>query len=220
LEAWLHSILCQIEASFPEPPTLADVRSYGVNAFCWCNHCHHHAVLLVAIQLPFGGWAYCAYTWRTMSTIRHAAHERMLTMRLPLAFLSSLLFYSAAYAAECDTPLPDDVKIIPPSSSVPANLAKFSGQWGPAKWDDKLCHNMIVEEVTDDGKASVIYSWSVFKDWYVNKPGYRRITFDLVGDKLISSGKRAIIKYWMVGDEIHGTYQTGTFISQIVLKRH
>lgn len=35
----------------PEPPTLADVRSYGVDVFCWCNRCHHHAVLPIAILI-------------------------------------------------------------------------------------------------------------------------------------------------------------------------
>jgi len=155
-----------------------------------------------------------------MSTIRHPTHERALTMRLSLAFLNALLFYSAAYAAKCDTPLPDDVKIVPPSSSVPANLAKFSGQWGPAKWDDKLCHNLIVEEIDAYGNARVVYSWGVFEDWFIKKLGYRRMSFENVNDKLIHSDKNRVIKYWLVGDDLHGTYQTGTIISQIVLKRH
>jgi hypothetical protein len=31
-----------------EPPTLADVQGYGIDIFCWCNHCHHNAVVPVA----------------------------------------------------------------------------------------------------------------------------------------------------------------------------
>lgn len=35
----------------PEPPTLADVQSYGVGVFCWCNRCHHNAVLHVYLLI-------------------------------------------------------------------------------------------------------------------------------------------------------------------------
>jgi hypothetical protein len=35
----------------PEPPTLADVQSYSVDVFCWCNRCRHHAVLSVAVLI-------------------------------------------------------------------------------------------------------------------------------------------------------------------------
>jgi len=39
----------------PEPPTLADVRSYGVDVFCWCNRFCHHAVLPVAVRIAHCG---------------------------------------------------------------------------------------------------------------------------------------------------------------------
>jgi hypothetical protein len=39
----------------PIPPTLAQVQGYGVDVFCWCNRCHHHAVLPVAVLI-----AHCA----------------------------------------------------------------------------------------------------------------------------------------------------------------
>ena len=35
----------------PEPPILADIRSYGVDVFAWCNRCHHHAVLPIAVLI-------------------------------------------------------------------------------------------------------------------------------------------------------------------------
>ena len=155
-----------------------------------------------------------------MSIDRRPPQHRTPTVSLCVVVLMSSLFVNVSYAAECDTPLPDDVKIIPPSASVPAKLAKFSGRWGPARWDGKLCHNLVVEELTDDGKARAVYSWGVFKDWHVNKPGYRRWTFDIINDKLIYRGKSRIVTYWFVGDELHGTHQIGKIISKIVLKRH
>ena len=39
----------------PDPPTLADVRSYGVDVFCWCNRCHHHAVQPIDVLIAHCG---------------------------------------------------------------------------------------------------------------------------------------------------------------------
>jgi hypothetical protein len=40
---------------FPIPPTLAQVQGYGVDIFCWCNRCYHHAVLPVAVLIALCG---------------------------------------------------------------------------------------------------------------------------------------------------------------------
>jgi hypothetical protein len=46
--------ICQVREipdDFPEPSTLVDVQSHGVDVFCWCNCCCHHAVLPVAVRI-------------------------------------------------------------------------------------------------------------------------------------------------------------------------
>jgi hypothetical protein len=35
----------------PIPPTLGDIRAYGVDVFAWCNRCHHHAVLSIEVLI-------------------------------------------------------------------------------------------------------------------------------------------------------------------------
>jgi hypothetical protein len=44
-----------IPDDLPEPPTLADICSYGVDVFCWCNRCHHHAVLPIGVLIAHCG---------------------------------------------------------------------------------------------------------------------------------------------------------------------
>jgi hypothetical protein len=39
------------------PPTLAQVKDYGVDVFCWCNRCSHHAVLPVDVLISQCGAA-------------------------------------------------------------------------------------------------------------------------------------------------------------------
>jgi hypothetical protein len=39
------------------PPTLADICNYGVDVFCWCNRCSHHAVLPINMLIAQCGAA-------------------------------------------------------------------------------------------------------------------------------------------------------------------
>ena len=55
-----------------------------------------------------------------------------------------------AAAKECqrETPLPADVRLIPPGPEVPEAVARFAGAWSGA-WgrSDGLCHTPVVEDV-------------------------------------------------------------------------
>jgi hypothetical protein len=39
------------DREIPIPPTLAQVQGYGADVFCWCNRCHHHVVLAIAVLI-------------------------------------------------------------------------------------------------------------------------------------------------------------------------
>ena len=58
-------------------------------------------------------------------------------------------------------PMPPDLRVVPPPTSVPRENAKFSGRW-VGKWDDALDHILVVElEIQNDPATEVIavYSW-------------------------------------------------------------
>jgi len=77
-----------------------------------------------------------------------------------------------AYAEDCETPLPSNV-IRQSKQAESGNLA-FLGVWGDAKWDNKLCHTLVVESVDSDGNARVVYSHGAFDAWGIKTPGFIR----------------------------------------------
>ena len=125
----------------------------------------------------------------------------------------------------CDAPVPADVRILPPAASVPRAHAKFSGQWGPARWNGKVCHILFVEEVTDYGKARIVYSHGAVIGRRNVKPSYSRSTADIVDGKLIRTVEHprrgtVVVTYWFSGDNtLWGTYRTSTGSSFIILER-
>jgi hypothetical protein len=64
-------------------------------------------------------------------------------------------------------PLPADMKIIPPNSNIPPEIAKFSGTWegiwcfrphkGPARETRRA--KLVVEEIISPENVRLIYSW-------------------------------------------------------------
>lgn len=63
----------------PEPPILAEVQSYGVVVFCWCNRCYRHAVLLVSVliaQLGQGLSFTCVHGRNALPGVWLAGHSR------------------------------------------------------------------------------------------------------------------------------------------------
>ena len=70
--------------------------------------------------------------------------------------LCAALFSLAPLRAQ--TPLPDDMKIVSPPSTVAQDAAAFSGAWLGA-WGGELPTALVVERVRSNGTARVIYSW-------------------------------------------------------------
>ncbi len=69
-------------------------------------------------------------------------------------------------------PMPGDLRIIPPSSDIPANRAAFSGVW-VGKWEGFLDTALAVQEITPSGVAAV-YSWGVAPQWNIRQSGWSR----------------------------------------------
>lgn len=61
-------------------------------------------------------------------------------------------------ATKKEPPLPKEVKIIPPSSQLPKEIAVFSGKW-EGRWENKMESILIVEEIHETW-AQVIWSWA------------------------------------------------------------
>jgi len=69
--------------------------------------------------------------------------------------------------------LPADVRIEPPSPSVPENLRAFSGRWSGAA-EGILDNVLVVEKIHDDLEVDAIYAWGVAFQWGIERPGWKR----------------------------------------------
>lgn len=78
-------------------------------------------------------------------------------------------------------PLPDDIKIIPPSPDLPREIAAFSGQ-RIGIWGGFLNSILIVEEINEK-EARVIYAWEAYKappPVLSVKAGYKRFVAKVI----------------------------------------
>ena len=133
----------------------------------------------------------------------------------------SLVLLTANAAAPCTTPLPTDMAISPPATSVPSEFAKFSGAWGGGKWDGKLCHTLVVTQVDAGGAVSAIYSFGRYTGWNIDRGDWFP-TAGVIEDgelKLERFRNGARASYRFEGDKLRGTYRRGSGTSRVLLTR-
>ncbi|HEY4248666.1 MAG TPA: alpha/beta fold hydrolase [Lacunisphaera sp.] len=102
--------------------------------------------------------------------------------QLGLTCTAALCFVCGSRSnAQC--PLPDDIKLTPPSNEVPRDLAAFAGAWGGGAWGGNLPTFLVVEQVNADGKVTAIYS-SGNQEGTNLKPAWIRFTGKISNGRL------------------------------------
>jgi hypothetical protein len=126
---------------------------------------------------------------------------------LLMVVLSSGIVYGGS------VPVPNDFKIIPPDSSLPKELALFSGKWKGVWYNlqdssGSLDAVLIVEKI-EDKSAVVVYCWGDSSEWRV-KNGWRRYTADINkkdGGNILSFESPSGVKFEfsLMGEKLSGT---------------
>jgi hypothetical protein len=101
------------------------------------------------------------------------------------------------------------VAVAQPVGSVPEKYARFSGIWGNGKWDDRLCHTLVVTSVEADGSAEVIYSHGVYAGWGIREAEYFDEWPAQIEDgtlTLADSSFNANISYAYADGKLEGTF--------------
>jgi len=131
------------------------------------------------------------------------------------------LFLVVCATAYQSTPLPPDIKIIPPASDIPEEIAGFSGIWHGFS-DSGNAITLIVEKINPP-VAIVVYSWGKFKK---QEGGWTRSEWKIEPYKLEKSRKAgATITYLLSddGETLEGTYiyrDTQTRINYMTMERN
>ena len=120
---------------------------------------------------------------------------------------TAIVVHASLSASRAQAPLPDDISIQPLSPSVSTQAAGFSGAWLGA-WDHQLAGGLVVEDISSNGTAHVIYSWGNspwFKAGWVREIGY--VSND---DLQLETNHGIQIKYILKPDgTLSGRYQIG-----------
>lgn len=125
---------------------------------------------------------------------------------------------SAGAALDCrhTLPLPDDVRLVPPTSDVPAEIARFAGAWSGGWTDPKgieaQCQMLVVEEVFANGYARSIYSVGASANLGSGVPGVWRVTGRIEDGVLrftlpVPGGGR--LAYRIDSNQLSATYNDG-----------
>jgi hypothetical protein len=97
-------------------------------------------------------------------------------------------------AADYGVPLPADVAVVPPAPDVPQALAAFSGVWAGGRWDSVQAHVLVVEKVSANGEAGVVYAWADLPDGRA-KGGWSRRSGKIANGELTVSLQRFDARY-------------------------
>lgn len=123
------------------------------------------------------------------------------------------------YAAS-PVPLPDDISIVPPDSSVPQDLALFSGKWGHGRWDGVLDHILVVEQVSRT-EARAVYAYGVAPLWNIFQSGWQRVVgeFTEKGELRLVLRNGAAVTYWFKRGKLKGEYERRGNYSAVTLEK-
>ena len=127
--------------------------------------------------------------------------------------LASLLVLSGSVVEADDVPLPANLKITAPDSSIPAEIAAFSGKW-VGIWDGKLSSALVVQKIYPaDGngryKAEILYAWGTYIPWYI-RASNREMDAEIKNGRLTAQYGSVFILYRFGSDPnaLEGEYKT------------
>jgi dienelactone hydrolase len=96
------------------------------------------------------------------------------------AFCLWLFSLAAAFA---QVSLPEDVAITPPADDVLRDAAQFAGAWAGDAWDGVIPAVLVVEQVSADGIANVLYAWGDTPSRHIEH-GWKRLSGKIANGEL------------------------------------
>jgi hypothetical protein len=133
---------------------------------------------------------------------------------LVLLVVVVVVVFEIRVASPGSIPLPEDIKIIPPSSDTPKEVAGLSGKWMGSWFSERKDRRgeviLIIEELDlTRQKAKVVYAWGALVDQrYSQKEGWVRKHVDLtIQNKEVSLSfqwQKSDISFFMRDGKLEG----------------
>lgn len=103
-------------------------------------------------------------------------------------------------------PLPQNMNIITPDSTLSPQIRDFSGKW-VGKWDVFLDHILVVEEISPPN-AKVIYAYGKSVEWNIWKPSFSRVQSHIEPGILTLTFGSTMVTYRLQSDgTLSATYE-------------
>jgi dienelactone hydrolase len=138
-----------------------------------------------------------------------------------LALAASLWMMTPANSADVlidGVPIPDDVTIAPAPEGTSELSSRFLGAWAGA-WDDRLKHILIVEQVSADGSARIVYGVGDEPAFGIART-YRRFDATVSGGTLELAAGAFSARYELAPDNtLAGAFQRGATRSNARLSK-
>lgn len=142
----------------------------------------------------------------------------MPAIAVAIGLLAAALPYEAR-SQNCSTPLPSDVVVAAPAATDGPQA--FLGVWGDGQWQGVLCHTLVVETLSADNTAVVVYSHGAYPAWNIRAPGFVRVPGQIRDGTLhiaFPNGS-ARVEYRIVDGKLQGRYITRSNVATAVLTR-
>ncbi len=113
-----------------------------------------------------------------------------------LVFVSAVLLFATCVSAQ-GILLPPDAVVQPPAEAISANAKVFSGRW-EGRWDERMPHVLVVEEIKSGFEAAVLYAWQEAPAPNSWSAGWYRTTAVIDGNTLrvpLRNGVKAWYEY-------------------------
>lgn len=133
---------------------------------------------------------------------------------LLIVSITTMLVLLNSWRAEADeAPLPTNLKIVSPDSSIAEDVAAFSGRW-VGIWEGKLSSALVVQKIYPADskgryKAEVLYTWGTYSAWYITNSGMRELDGEIKDGQLVARNGPVVIRYRLSNDRnaLEGQYQ-------------
>ena len=109
------------------------------------------------------------------------------------------------------------LKFRKPASAVPDAFRAFAGLWGGGAWDGRVCHDLYVLKVDDEGAVELFDAHG--PGFGFDATGFaRKGKIDENGHLVVRKGP-AMVEYWIEDGRLHGLRRMGKVKSKIILSR-
>ena len=106
-----------------------------------------------------------------------------------------------------------------PAAEISEARRNFAGHWVSGMWDGKLCQEIVVEEIREDGSVRIADLRGRYSPWKAEPLAIRREGSFTEDDSLVVPMTGGEMTFWLSEGRMYGIFRTGGMSLLIALAR-